>query len=81
MTIQSGGGKEMEKGIEIDYPKIKEILARKRIKQWELAKKVGVCETHLSKVMVGRLKPSKELVNKICKALKIDQASIMPKRR
>ncbi len=61
----------------IDYPKLKEILVRKGIKQWKLAKMIGVHETYLSKIMVGRLEPSKKLVEKICKVLDIEQGSIV----
>jgi len=65
--------------MEIDYRKLKILLIKKGIKQWELAKMIGVHETHLSKVMVGRLEPKKELVDKICKALNVEQVSICQK--
>ncbi len=62
--------------MEVDYTKLKILLIKKGIKQWELAKTIGVHETHLSKVMVGRSEPSRELVEKICKALNVEQVSI-----
>ncbi|HAZ10811.1 MAG TPA: transcriptional regulator [Candidatus Omnitrophica bacterium] len=62
--------------MQINNLALKTILFRKSIKQWQLAKMVGIHETNLSKIMIGRLEPSEKLVDKICKALKIKKSDL-----
>lgn len=61
----------------IEKIRLKTILLQKGIKQWQLAKMIGIHETNLSKIMVGRLEPSEKLVNKICNALKIKKLELI----
>lgn len=56
---------------------LKMVLMEKNIKQWQLAQMAGIHETNLSKIIIGRLEPSEELVNKICKALKIKKSELI----
>jgi len=51
--------------MQIDRVKVKAYLAEKQIYQYELANKLGITESHLSKILRGRVEPSKELVGKI----------------
>ncbi|MEW6009575.1 MAG: helix-turn-helix transcriptional regulator [Candidatus Omnitrophota bacterium] len=61
----------------INILKLKTILFQKAIKQWQLAQMVGIHETNLSKIMVGRLEPSEKLVSKICKVLKVKKSELI----
>lgn len=54
----------------LDSARLKANLFKENIHQYELANQLGVTETYLSKVLRGRVKPSKELVAKISKTLK-----------
>jgi DNA-binding XRE family transcriptional regulator len=45
--------------------KIKIARLRRGIKQWELAKRIGVCQNTLSFIEVGRKRPTPEPLEKI----------------
>jgi len=64
----------------VDYAGLKAILVRKRIKQWELAQKLGIHEAKLSKIMTGRVEPDESMVRKICKVLDIPETLIIQKK-
>ena len=55
----------------IDNLKLKTLLISKGMKQWEFAKKIGINESTLSKIITGRLQPSPSLMQNICKTLKV----------
>lgn len=62
-------------GVEaLDYigEKIKCERLKKSLKQYELAKKVGISNTYLSDIEVGRTSPSLKTLEKISKALEVD---------
>ncbi|WP_243156336.1 helix-turn-helix transcriptional regulator [Clostridium sp. C8-1-8] len=58
----------------LDYigEKIKCERLKKSLKQYELAKKVGISNTYLSDIEVGRTSPSLKTLEKISKALEVD---------
>jgi len=61
----------------IDPAKLKALLVERKMKQWELAKRVDIHETNLSKIMTGRLDPSRDLVRRMCRVLRVSLSSIM----
>lgn len=61
----------------IDPVKLKALLVERKMKQWELAKRVDIHETNLSKIMTGRLDPSRDLVRRMCRVLRVPLSSIM----
>lgn len=63
--------------MKINVVKLKTTLFQKGIRQWQLAQAVGIHETNLSKIIVGRLEPSEELVSKICNALKVRKSELI----
>lgn len=62
--------------MKINILKLKTILFQRNLKQWQLAQMVGIHETNLSKIMIGRLEPSEKLMKKICKALRIKKSEL-----
>ena len=52
--------------MKIDVAKIRTFLLRNNMYQYELAKKLSITESHLSKILRGREKPSKGLEERIC---------------
>lgn len=46
-------------------------LKRQRLRQWELAKLADVSENTISKVLNGRVKPSRVIKHRIANALKL----------
>lgn len=52
--------------------KIKRERLKNRLKQYELAKKVGISNTYLSDIEVGRTSPSLKTLDKIAKSLGVD---------
>lgn len=57
----------------MDGAKIKAYLAEHGVYQYQLADKLKVSETHLSKVLRGRAKPSKQLILNLQKILSEDK--------
>ena len=51
--------------------KIKLYRLERGIFQWEVAKKIGIPESQLSKIENGRVAPSQDLVKKIAAALEV----------
>lgn len=51
--------------------KIKLLRMQRGIFQWEVAKKIGIPESQLSKIENGRVAPSQDLVKKIAAALEV----------
>ncbi len=51
--------------------KIKLYRLERGIFQWEVAKKIGIPESQLSKIENGRIAPSQDLVKKIAAALEV----------
>ena len=47
--------------------RVKEFLLRRGMHQYELARYLGVTESHLSKILRGRAKPSADLTKRISK--------------
>lgn len=60
----------------INPAKLKALLVERKMKQWELAKKLDIHETNLSKIMTGRLDPSRDLVRRISRVLRVPQNNI-----
>lgn len=52
--------------------KVKEERLKRRLKQYELAKKAGISNTYLSDVEVGRTNPSIKTLDKLSKILEVD---------
>ncbi|NMM65226.1 helix-turn-helix transcriptional regulator [Clostridium sp. P21] len=52
--------------------KIKCERLKKRLKQYELAKKAGISNTFLSDIEINRSSPSLKTLDKIARALEID---------
>ncbi len=52
--------------------KIKCERLKKSLKQYELAEKVGISNTYLSDIEVGRTSPSLKTLDKIATALEVD---------
>jgi len=61
----------------INSANLKALLVERKMKQWELAKRVDIHETNLSKIMTGRLDPSRDLVRRMCRVLRVPLSSIM----
>lgn len=51
--------------MKFDRYKIKAKLLRRNMHQYVFAKKLGITEAHLSKIITGRVNPSNELVLKM----------------
>ncbi len=51
--------------------KIKFYRLERGIFQWEVAKKVGIPESQLSKIENGRVSPSQDLIEKIAATLEV----------
>jgi transcriptional regulator with XRE-family HTH domain len=56
--------------MKLDRARLKASLARRDMYQYQLAGRLGVTETYLSKVLRGRTKPSAELLTKISRVLR-----------
>lgn len=63
--------------MQIDTIKLKTLLFKEGLRQWQLAKEIGIHETNFSKIMTGRLEPGKDLVKKICRVLKINEDGLV----
>lgn len=57
--------------------KIKEERMKKKIKQVELAKKVGISNTFLSDIEVGRSNPSIDTLRKIAEVLEVSYSELL----
>ncbi|WP_024621583.1 helix-turn-helix domain-containing protein [Metaclostridioides mangenotii] len=57
--------------------KIKEERMKKKIKQIELAKKVGISNTFLSDIEVGRSNPSIDTLRKIAEVLEVSYSELL----
>lgn len=57
--------------MKIDNRKLKIALINNGMRQYQLAQKVGINESNLSKIMTGRLNPGKDLLKRICEVLGI----------
>lgn len=55
---------------------IRRILKEKRMSSRELAKKIGISETHMSYLLNGKRKPSFELLDDICSVLEVPMSEI-----
>ena len=53
--------------MEFDRCEIKARLLRRNVHQYVFAKRLGITEAHLSKVLTGRVTPSNELVLKMAR--------------
>lgn len=58
-------------GLELKIARI-----RKGIKQWELARQVGICQNTLSLIEQGRRKPAPELLRRLLEALDVAEEEI-----
>ena len=55
-------------------------MKRKRmeqgLRQMDVARKIGVSESQLSKIETGRIEPSEEILARIAEALRIDESEL-----
>lgn len=53
-----------------DRVRLKGQLIRNNILQYEFARKLAITESHLSRILKGRVRPSRDLVTKMSEILK-----------
>lgn len=63
--------------MKIDPIKIKTLLMKRGLKQWQLAEKLGIYETSLTKIIYGRQRMDRSLLKKMCYALKVPKREIV----
>ena len=59
--------------------KIKIIRLQRGLRQWDIAKEIGVSESYLSKIENGKVKPNELLMKSIAKLLKVPVEEIINK--
>ena len=66
--------------MKIDGPKLKYVLAVRRIKQWQLARVVNISDSNLSKILLGRIGVSEVMLKKIADAVGVPAKSLIQKK-
>jgi len=56
---------------------LKAVLVRRKIRQYELAQALEMREADLSHIATGRVMPSDNVLNRLCKVLKIKRADLL----
>lgn len=57
--------------------KIKIARLHSGLRQWDVARQVGVSESYVSKIETGRVKPDNQLLERIATVLKVPLRSIL----
>jgi len=63
------------------YPIAKGQIAALGLKQWQIARRLNISETYLSRILLGKAQPSERFVKKIAVVLQIEPKSLLATKR